>query len=304
MGDPAPRLGLFVFLSLVVGVCLRQLAFADLGFSSIALENVGGSKTVGPWALCGVRALFAAVIFATVASSVTSPPIKLNLKMMPTSRLASRAIKVSGLARLTTFTVQTWTLLGLYFACGSCMSAAVALGADAAPRPLLACAWVAFEVSWAAGLLVAMITTFVLIPAMASKGDAAGVDLFFTWKPQLMHNANVVMLAVDLYLNDLPISAAHLPFGVLWGIYYVFFAWCWMRNTQGVIYYAFLDPTLDLTKSVPIHVALLAVFAAFFLFGVAFEQLPHRELLLCVLVPLVTRTRLHGPKPEIQKPKA
>jgi hypothetical protein len=86
------------------------------------------------------------------------------------------------------------------------------------------------------------------------------------WQIQLMHNANLLFMVTELLLNGAPVLPSHVAFAVLFGVWYEIFSWWWVHQT-GVVYYAFLDPTLPPHKSCLILLALLAVLATFYSLG-------------------------------------
>ena len=112
-----------------------------------------------------------------------------------------------------------------------------------------------------------------------------------------MHNANLAFIALELLFNRLPFVGAHFAFvvsafvfahrthfshmshptfpishllflyqKVLWGVYYAFFSWYWLRRT-GVCYYPFADPTLPPHISCSLYMGVLAVLSGAFAVG-------------------------------------
>ena len=47
----------------------------------------------------------------------------------------------------------------------------------------------------------------------------------FRWPPLIMHNANVVFMGLELFLNGMRFVAYHVVFVLLFGCAYVVFAW-------------------------------------------------------------------------------
>ena len=138
---------------------------------------------------------------------------------------------------------------------------------------------------------------YVLIPGAARAKNVPQLRLLFSWRLQVLHNANLAMCAVEMVLGRVPLRMVHVPVGVLWGLHYVGFAWAWMLRTGGVVYYPFLDPTVPPSTSLPIHVALVAAFAAFFAFGVLLggsDDLAVKVSALAAAVLGLTYTRAHG----------
>mmetsp|Transcript_17943 Transcript_17943/g.30192 ORF Transcript_17943/g.30192 Transcript_17943/m.30192 type:complete len:168 (+) Transcript_17943:490-993(+) len=123
------------------------------------------------------------------------------------------------------FTVWSWTLKGVYFALSAYISFAVhtknieSASADQLhplltlpelyqPSPLLSLTvWVLFEVCFPIAFIVTTIVTFVLIPhALRNKMPTAN---FFNFLPVIMHNANVVSMAIEIVINRIPFAVWH-----------------------------------------------------------------------------------------------
>ena len=62
----------------------------------------------------------------------------------------------------------------------------------------------------------------------------------FVFRPQMMHNVNVVMMQLAMLMAPPPVTLSHLPYAVLFGCSYAIFSWVWFHRT-GMFYYFFLD---------------------------------------------------------------
>ena len=240
---PTVPLALLV-VSITVAAVVALLR-SDLQADTVDLALVGGSALVSPHALAAIRGACAAIGLLTLSCAVLDPVgVRLSVTYLPGSSLVAKPIHVSGLGRLSTFTVQSWALLTLYFACAAACSASLAAGAAAAPpRGALVALWFVYEASLAGSALVTTVTTFVLIPKLIEEGKADAIDIFFGWKAACMHNLNLLFMATEACLNNMPVLAAHLPVATLWGLWYVFFSWAWLRyGAYNIVYYFFLDP--------------------------------------------------------------
>ena len=51
-----------------------------------------------------------------------------------------------------------------------------------------------------------------------------------------MHNCNVLFMVTELLLNKMPISLSHFPVVMLWGMWYVVFAWWWLRRSGQALF--------------------------------------------------------------------
>lgn len=154
-------------------------------------------------------------------------------------RYLDAKVHLRGLNRFTTFTTWCFTLLCAYFTLATLCSTAALLGdGPALPLLLITATHRLFELSYSFSLLVTTVVSFVLIPA--ARRHQHPIDRMFRWRPQMMHNGNVLMLQLAMVMAPLPITLAHLPYAVLFGYCYLVFAWYWFRRT-GVLYYFFLD---------------------------------------------------------------
>ena len=81
-----------------------------------------------------------------------------------------------------------------------------------------------------------------------------------------MHNLNVLNVAVEMIFNRIFFTASHLPFAILFGIAYVFFAWYWY-SVKGFFFYYFLD--YNCKSAVIWYIGLLSLQALFFSTGSA-----------------------------------
>lgn len=276
----APVIALFIALLIAIFSFFHR-SWPSMGFANMSVRLVIASsqpEIVSDGALAIVRT----VCWATIAVSLylrfrNQHPEVIEPHYFPMSRLpAGASIRLSGFKIFSTFTVQAWTLQGFYFA----GTAALALhhrvrgGAgneEGAVLHAVACTlWAVYQVSFGCAALVSAVVTFVLIPGLLRRGETP--IIFFQPTVQLMHNANILFMATELLFNSLPILSRHLAFTVLFGLCYVPFSWVWVRRT-GIVYYAFLDPTLPPRLSVPIHVGLVLALALFTSLGVLMQSL-------------------------------
>jgi hypothetical protein len=103
----------------------------------------------------------------------------------------------------------------------------------------LACwTWISFEISFPVAFLVSGVVTYVLIPLIAK--DGLPVDTFFTPMALIMHNINVLFMAIEFCTNQIHFSYYHFIYMLFYSIAYVVFAWIWNHH-KGIFYYFFLD---------------------------------------------------------------
>jgi hypothetical protein len=173
-GDPAPAQAmpqtalpsspLVAFYIAFVAGTLHLLRTSDLRLEEATLAMVGGSELVSPTALAVVRGCFAALGLCTLRSSIADKEgVRYQLQRPAGSQLPVVQVHLTGLKRLTTFTVQSWTLLSLYFTGATVASAAFACGA-ALPQLVQVGLWLSFETAWASALMTSSVTTCVCTP--------------------------------------------------------------------------------------------------------------------------------------------
>lgn len=268
---------------LAVSVCALTLALLctlDMHWPLVTRATIaasGEAHVVPPSLLLAIRSLFALAIFATLFARICTRHRELLVPPLhPRSELQPCEFRMGGPAALSTFTVQSWTLQGVYFAGAALCSAAEYGGVSsegvspegetnaAAWHIFARVLWICYELSFSNALLVTSAVTFYLIPAVLKSGQVP--QMFFGWSQQLMHNANLAFIALELLFNRLPFVGAHFAFVVLWGVYYAFFSWYWLRRT-GVCYYPFADPTLPPHISCSLYMGVLAVLSGAFAVG-------------------------------------
>ena len=226
--------------------------------SNALLHCVGESDVLPLTAFIALRLIAAAACVGTWLALVLGAPMRFNAQYAPPSRLAPVAVHFHYMGKLSTFTTLTWTLLSCFTVGAAASSAALAAGFEPhdspAMRGALTVLWIAYEISLPTAILITSIVSFVLVPLVARAG-LDGSNLY-SWRAQMMHNANALIVANELLFNRLPIVATHITAPMLWGVCYVVFSWLHLRRT-GVVYYPFLDPTLSAATAVPTHVALM-----------------------------------------------
>ncbi len=154
-------------------------------------------------------------------------------------RYLDATIRLRHFRRFTTFMVWCFTLLFFYFTLAAFCSSAVLVGrAGAVPVFVVMATLVLFEISYPMSLLVTTVVTFVLVP-VALRNDYP-VARMFRFRPQMMHNVNVVMMQLAMLMAPPPVTFWHLPYTVLFGCSYAIFSWVWFSRT-GMFYYFFLD---------------------------------------------------------------
>ena len=90
------------------------------------------------------------------------------------------------------------------------------------------------------------------------------MSFMFLWPALVMHNANLVFMIAELWVNGFIVSPNHAPFAVLFGCAYIVFAWAWFART-GVFFYFFIDHTRPM--ALVSHAVLMAILWGYFVLG-------------------------------------
>lgn len=122
-------------------------------------------------------------------------------------------------------------------------SSALWLCGRGAPVALDALALVLWEIAFPLSWLVAMVVSFVLIPA-AARVEPQKVAVLLKWRPQVLHNGYVLACAAEAIVSRPPLVLAHFPIMICFGCAYICFAWR-AHARMGVYCYFFLDPTFS-----------------------------------------------------------
>lgn len=303
---PRPRLALVSYIACLTGALLYILvayapahAVTAAEVNAVSLPNVLSARGL-LWSRC----LMLTLNLVAMADKLRRVELKEVLHKPESALEPSVKIVLRRGVWCTFFTVQSWMLQTVYLAgaalCSASEQGLLELRVGALSAWTL---WVVYEVSFAVAILISFLVKFVIIPSTLANGQT--VAHLFTLSDLMMHNANVLFMAIELLFNALPFEPFHFPFAALWGLFYVLFSWGWLR-TAGVCWYDFLDPTLP--NACIIHTVLVVVLAVFFGLGAAlakgaaaldaFSPLARFALVL-VGVASVSRTGwLHGvPQP-------
>ena len=255
-GELGPSAQVVLFIVAVVVVSVHQLWSSELQFDAVGLSELTEPRSEVkalislpmfalirylPRCLASVdlswlassfcRMLFAVVGVATIVSVITGSPLTITTIYDRDSKIRGPVvITFSGIDRLATFTVQTFTMQTGYHVVTALLTALAAWApalVPALPRFFMIATWVAYQVSATCSLLVTVIVTFVLIPGILKKGGDPKV--MFLWPGQVMHNCNLLFMVTELLINRLHFVPAHFAFAVFYGMWYVFFSWCFLR---------------------------------------------------------------------------
>ncbi len=220
---------------LITSIVLFSIGSLIYGASAldVSLRDIASSDTVP----LGILALYRSVCAA--AALYTLSIIYLDKRGLEMRYLGATIVLLQ-FRRFTTFTVWCFTLLFVYFAFATGCSLASLTGyGEAVPAGVVMATLVLFEISYPMSLLVTTVVSFVLFPA-AVKNNYPFVARMFRFRPQMMHNGNVIMMQLAMLTAPPPVTLSHLPYTALFGCAYAIFSWVWFHRT-GLFYYFFLD---------------------------------------------------------------
>ncbi len=239
----------------VLAVCVAALAVAlwsmrDTMPSLLDSDHVGSLITTSP--LLGSRQqsweLLVFRVFAAVLCCVSSATL-LTDKAPFEYTYNGNTVRLLGMGRAATFTVQTFLLLTAFFVGAALLSVLDCLGllSDAAVealQPLGLALNLAFRVLYPASFLVTLVVTFVLYPLAVAARYESQLQRLFMWPVLVMHCGNALLVQTELLLGTPLADDGHVMAGfcipMLWGLWYVLFAWLFFLR-KGVFFYFFLD---------------------------------------------------------------
>lgn len=294
-------MGFRAVVTLITSIVLLSAGYLvySSGATEAALHDVAASDTVPLGIVVLYRCLCAAAAFYTLSRIFLD---KRGLEM----RYQGASMHLRHFRRFTTFTVWCFSLLFFYFAFGAyCSSALLAGRGDTVPSLVITTTLVLFEISYPMSLLVTTVVSFVLLPA-AIKNDYPFVARMFRFRPQMMHNVNVVMMQLAMLMAPPPVTFSHLPYTALFGCGYAIFSWVWFHRT-GLFYYFFLDYRRP--HAVFAYLGLFATLLAFYglsylIAGVARHETGRWWTYPCILLATLCLTRFRPPPVGKAKPLA
>ena len=236
----------------VLTVCAVALAIAvwsmrDTLPDLLSSDHVGSLVTTSPllgsrrhsWELLAFRLLAAAVCLVTAETLLSDKePFEFTY--------SGKTVRLFSLGRAATFTVQTFLLLTAYFVGVTLLSLGDCLGLlrEETLQPLGLALNLAFRVLYPSSILVTLVVTFVLYPAAIAAKYESQLKRLFLWPVLVMHCGNALLVQGELLLATPLADDGHVLAGfcipMLWGLWYVLFAWVFFART-GVFFYFFLD---------------------------------------------------------------
>jgi hypothetical protein len=264
-----PSLAVVAFVGAVGAICYSQLP-SSTNYESIAtLETLTGSNLIDKKPLAIIRLIFALIVFLTQLIVFVGPGWEENVNYPEGSKLKPCKIWMKGPTTLVFFTVWSWLMLGVYFLSASSLFFLSDESSDFR-RMVLVC----WEVAAPNALLVSVVITFVIWPEMIKKKEPT--DGLAKPTVLMQHNLNSVMVLLELFLGNTPLTLSHAAVAPIFGLCYVIFAWAiasYISPKNGAVYlYFFFDSTLGAKFGLIAHAGLLTCLAVFFVLAVGLDE--------------------------------
>lgn len=253
----------FVWTLLILGGLVGLNVFwADegtLGFSQLDPRTAVESSTLLP----NARAL---LLFRVVCLLLTSIPCGLSVVIYRQKRKeAGEPLVLGGLEILLIFcTLWTWCLKTFYFFLATIVSALYVYCGWVPPFWVTASLWVIFDMAFGMAWLVFWAVWVFLMPFSFLAGQMAVFKEMLTPLPFYYHNANVLLMTLELMFSRWTMNEEHCIFPVYFAYSYLYFNW-YLYSKMGVWIYFFLD--YNRPSSVPVCLLLCAITAGSFDLG-------------------------------------
>ena len=226
------------------------------------VENIVSSEYISDFNLAIFRTTCAIICFFTLAWIVLDP------KGAPDFPLYFKERKVlprhrKGLTRLAAYTMWHFGLIGINFLVSATASWMTILGIIV-PKWILIISPILFFTSFTSAILVTCVVSFHIIGDAMSRRQ--NIDHLFYWYEIVMHNFNVIILAIALVINNIEVDWKYFAFPIVFGIMYVIWARIY-AIIEGVYIYDFMDPRLN---GAPIIYSFLLILQTIFFGIVAF----------------------------------
>ena len=255
----------FSLVGIILLISLLLVYIGDI-FSNNTIPSVSSSEILSTSGIALYRSILALVCFSTIASIILDPKgMTYNLLDYETKLYGPK--RITGVTRMSAFTMWSFTLMGVYFAVASYSSWSVHFGWEVGD-------WVVhivpalFSSAIASAFLVTTTVTYMLIPEANQRGD--NISHYFKWDSQLMHNGNVIFILSEMAVSDIELSLWHIPYPVIFGCFYVLFS-AFNARRSGIYFYDFIDPRLN--GSHIIHMVLLGVMSIHYILALAVQTL-------------------------------
>jgi hypothetical protein len=271
----------FVLVSVMIYYCTWVFYNTEFQWSPMDMDTLASTQIprfVSPHALAYFRLTAASIIWGTILFIIFDP-VGFPLVALDKNE-SEKIVMLHGLSRLTTFTVWSWMLQGFYFALATFCSFVKLYPALLPSTMHSTCsdylspvAFILFEISFPVAFLVSGVVTFVLIP-FERKNNPTTFEGYFYLHNLLMHNANVLFMAIEFFVNDLHFTFHHYVYMLVYGLCYIVFSWGWKKYFN-ILYYFFLD--YQRKDALFWHIGLLSGILALFFAGYYLSNLQFEE---------------------------
>jgi hypothetical protein len=269
----------FALVAGTISYCVWVYYNTDMEWASMPISVLISSQFphLIPVSALAIFRLFCAVIIWSSLVYIVFDREGLEITFLGKNK-TKRTVRLFGLSRLTMFTVWSWILQGFYFAF-TALSAFASLHRKDYPALYKFCSihltwisWALFEISFPVSFLVSGVVTYALIPF--AKAQNLPTDTFFKPMAILMHNANILFMAIEFTVNELHFSFHHYIYMLIYGLAYIIFSWIWNKY-RNILYYFFLD--FNRSDALLWHIGLLAgilllFFGGYYLSSLEFHQ--------------------------------
>jgi len=250
-----------VFIFAVSLVFVSRISIDDIAtiplIATPLFPNILSRRMLG-WIRC-----FIAGFIAVVSGFKMRNVEYVSVNYLPSSKLISRPIKLTGWRAQSSFTSWTWNMLGIYFALSGLVTLYVhdyeKMTTDPdfdmlekVLKPYLRMCVLLFETVAPLTMLVSAVVRYALWPIGLKKQNTSALK-----HPLVMiqHNANIFFALCEIcLLGGLPVRFEDMALAPLFGVVYIVFAWVirfrWIPSKTGKyddaqFLYFFLDTTLD-----------------------------------------------------------
>lgn len=222
--EPQPRDMINLGASLII---TAGMAMTSLWWLSSEWDSYGCYSTMSdPYVLCYNSILAVGQVSLLTWHYLDKNPLVVRYHVPGRPEIATVHRSFLHLQRWSTFTIWSNTVSGAFFVFAALQ------GWSRNPSSLLCTATqITWELLFPLAFFVNIVVSFVLIPGIKKMRDGDKLRRILRLKPQLLHNGMVLSAAVEAWVARPPLLLAHFPVLVLFGSFYVVFAWYFFIKT-------------------------------------------------------------------------
>ena len=291
--EAAPRRQYFAVVGCVATLCVSSLIWST---------RKGALRWAAtPWQAARSPVLTAGVLIAwrvAAAIGITSLTVaracRASTGVLEDLDRRGRGFRYSGIWRFQGLTSWSWLLINAYFLLTAGLTVQPSPSKHAASVVAGACRALMGS-AFAFALLVTSVVSFVLIPSRRDR--QIGLSEYFRPQALVMHNANVALMGVEVWVSGMAVQLHQLPLALLFGCLYVTYHNGWRYQRTRTLLYFFLNWTRpDATRTL---VVLLALFGGCYWVGYAASALlrPRAWGAPCFALALLSIMRVRPPPP-------